>query len=192
MKSLIKVRSVKYSIWFLFFTSILLFLSDLPPTASLGFITGATDNHSPETLLAVSDAFPAGIIVGDAPSFIEKKGQFLFSFLAHSRHRHSSFLPSCQYLVQHSEIWSRFGIIFCIFCPLRQAFLTSNIFAWGLSYLTAENAVWSCFGIILEQFVWTTLPATIIPFKIPCHLQHFFPECKQFRDTVTDFIFHSQ
>ena len=104
MKSLIRVRSVKYSIWFLFFTSILLFLSDFPPAASLGFITGATDNHSPETLLAVSNTFPAGVIVGNPPSFIEKKSQFLFSFLAHSRHRHSSFLPSCQYLVQDSEI----------------------------------------------------------------------------------------
>lgn len=129
MKSLIRVRSVKYSIWFLFFTSILLFLSDFPPAASLGFITGTTDNHSPETLLAVSDAFPADVIVGNPPSFIEKKSQFLFSFLAHSRHRHSSFLPSCQYLVQDSEIWSRFGIILCIFCSLRQAFLTSYIFA---------------------------------------------------------------
>ena len=192
MKSLIRVRSVKYSIWFLFFTSILLFLSDFPPAASLGFITGATDNHSPETLLAVSDAFPADVIVGDAPSFIEKKGQFLFSFLAHSRHRHSSSLPSCQCPAQDSEIWSHFGIIFCIFCPLRQAFLTLNIFAWGLSCLAVKNAVWSCFGIILEQFVWTTLPATIILFKIPCHLQHFFPKCEQFRDAVTDFIFHSQ
>lgn len=169
-----------------------MFLSDFPPAASLGFITGATDNHSPETLLAVPDTFPAGVIVGDAPSFIEKKGQFLFPFLAHSRHRHSSFLPSCQYLVQDSEIWSRFGIIFCIFCPLRQAFLTSNIFTWGLSCLTAENAVWSCFGIILEQFIWTTLTTPIIPFKIPCHLQHLFPECEQFRDAVTDFILHSQ
>ena len=167
-----------YTIWSLFFTSILLFLSDLPPTASLGFIAGATDNHSPETLPAVSNTFPAGVIVGNPPSFIEKKGQFLFSFLAHSRHRHSSFLPSCQYLVQDSEIWSRFGIIFCIFWPLRQAFLTLNIFAWGLSYLTAENAVLSYFGIVLEQFIWTTLTAPIIPFKIPCHLQHFFPECK--------------
>ena len=155
MKSLIRVRSVKYSIWSLFFTSILLFLSDLPPAASLGFITGATDNHSPETLLAVPDTFPAGVIVGDAPSFIEKKGQFLFPFLAHSRHRHSSFLPSCQYLVQDSEIWSRFGII-------------------------------------LEQFVWTTLTAPKISFKISCHLQHFFPECKQFRNAMTDFILHSQ
>lgn len=81
---------------------------------------------------------------------------------------------------------------FFIFCPLHQAFLTSNIFAWGLSYLTAENAVWSCFGIILEQFIWTTLTAPIIPFKIPCHLQHLFPECEQFRDAVTDFILHSQ
>ena len=178
MKFLIRVRSVKYSIWSLFFTSILLFLSDFPPAASLGFITGATDNHSPETLLAVSDTFPTGIIVGDAPSFIEKKSQFLFSFLAHSRHRHSSFLLSWRCTVQDSEIWSRFDIIFCIFCPLRQAFLTSNIFAWGLSYLTAENAVWSCFGIVLEQFIWTTLTAPTILFKIPCHLQHFFPECK--------------
>lgn len=96
MKSLIRVRSVKYSIWFLFFTSILLFLSDFPPATSLGFITGATDNHSPETLLAVPDAFPAGVVVSDPPSFVEKKGQFLFPFLAHSRHRHSSSLPSCQ------------------------------------------------------------------------------------------------
>ena len=176
MKSLIRVRSVKYSIWSLFFTSILLFLSDFPPAASLGFIAGAAYNLRPETLLAVAGTFPAGQIVRNPAPFIEKKSQFLFSFLAHSRHRHSSFLPSCQYLVQDSEIWSRFGIIFCIFCPLRQAFLTSNIFAWGLSYLTAENAVWSCFGIVLEQFIWTTLTAPIIPFKIPCHLQHFFPE----------------
>lgn len=81
---------------------------------------------------------------------------------------------------------------FLHFCPLRQAFLTSNILTWGLSCLTAENAVWSCFGIILEQFIWTTLTAPIIPFKIPCHLQHLFPECEQFRDAVTDFILHSQ
>lgn len=168
MKSLIRVRSVKYSIWSLFFTSILLFLSDLPPAASLGFITGATDNHSPETLLAVSYTFPACVVVSDPPSFIEKKGQFLFSFLAHSRHRHSSFLLSWQCPVQDSEIWSRFGIIFCIFCPLHQAFLTSNIFACGFSCLAVKNAVWSCFGIILEQFLWTTLTTTIIPFKIPC------------------------
>ena len=96
MKSLIRVRSVKYSIWFLFFTSILLFLSDLPPAASLRFITGATDNHSSKTLLAVSDTFPTGVVVSDPPSFVEKKGKFLFPFLAHSRHRHSSSLPSCQ------------------------------------------------------------------------------------------------
>lgn len=51
--------------------------------------------------------------------------------------------------------------------------MTSNIFAWGLSYLTAENAVWSYFGIILEQFIWTTLTAPLIPFKISCHLKHF-------------------
>ena len=136
MKSLIRVRSVKYSIWFLFFTSILLFLSDLPPAASLGFITGATDNHSPETLLAVSDTFPAGVIVGNPPSFIEKKGQFLFSFLAHSRHRHSSFLPSCQYLVQDSEIWSRFGIIFLHFLPFTTGF-------FDLKYI--------CLGFILSS-----------------------------------------
>ena len=192
MKSLIRVRSVKYSIWSLFFTSILLFLSDFPPAASLRFITGATDNHSSKTLLAVSDTFPTGVVVSDPPSFVEKKGKFLFPFLAHSRHRHSSSLPSCQCPAQDSEIWSRFSIIFCIFSPLQQAFLTSNIFAWGLSYLTAENAVWSYFGIILEQFIWTTLTAPLIPFKISCHLQHFFPECEQFRDAVTDFIFHSQ
>ena len=161
MKSLIRVRSVKYSIWSLFFTSILLFLSDFPPAASLGFITGATDNHSPETLLADSDAFPAGVIVGNPPSFIEKKGQFLFSFLAHSRHRHSSFPLSCRCSHTGQQLWSRFGIIFRIFCPLRQAFLTSNISAWGLSCLKAENAVWSCFGIILEQFVWITLTPPI-------------------------------
>ena len=81
---------------------------------------------------------------------------------------------------------------FLHFFPLRQAFLTSNIFAWGLSYLTAEKAVWSCFGIVLEQFIWTTLTTPIIPFKIPCHLQHFLPECKQFRNAMTDFILHSQ
>lgn len=136
MKSLIRVRSVKYSIWFLFFTSILLFLSDFPPAASLGFITGATDNHSPETLLAVPGTFPAGVIVGDAPSFIEKKGQFLFSFLAHSRHRHSSFLPSCQCPAQDSEIWSRFGIIFCIFLTFTAGF-------FDLKYI--------CLGFILSD-----------------------------------------
>ena len=148
MKSLIRVRSVKYSIWFLFFTSILLFLSDLPPTASLGFIAGATDNHSPETLLAVSNTFPTGIIVGDAPSFIEKKSQFLFSFLAHSRHRHSSFLPSWRCPVQDSEIWSRFGIIFFIFCPLHQAFLTPI-------YLPGVYPIWrqkTLFGHVSVSF----------------------------------------
>jgi len=81
---------------------------------------------------------------------------------------------------------------FAFFCPLHQAFLILNIFAWGFSCLAVKNAVWSCFGIILEQFVWTTLPAPVILFKIPCHLQHFFPKCEQFRDAVTDFIFHSQ
>ena len=131
MKSLIRVRSVKYSIWSLFFTSILLFLSDLPPAASLRFITGATDNHSSKTLLAVSDTFPTGVVVSDPPSFVEKKGKFLFPFLAHSRHRHSSSLPSCQCPAQDSEIWSRFSIIFCIFSPLQQAFLTSNIICLG-------------------------------------------------------------
>ena len=140
--------SVMYTIWSLFFTSILLFLSDLPPAASLGFITGATDNHSPETLLAVSNTFPAGVIVGNAPSFIEKKSQFLFSFLAHSRHRHSSFLPSWQCPVQDSEIWSRFGIIFAFFALYTRLF-------WPQIYLPGVSPVWQSkmqFGRVSVSF----------------------------------------
>ena len=146
-----------YSVVILFILFILLLLSDLPPIASLGHITRTAKHISPETLLTVPDAFPAGLIVCDPSSFIEKKGQFLFSLLTHSRHRHSSFLPSRRCRLQDSKIWSRFGIIFCIFCSSNWAFLASNIIGQGLSHLMVKNAVWSYFGIILEQFVRTTL-----------------------------------
>ena len=67
---------------------------------------------------------------------------------------------------------------FLHFLPFTTGFFDLKYICLGFIYLTAENAVWSCFGIVLEQFIWTTLTAPIIPFKIPCHLQHFFPECK--------------
>ena len=138
-----------YSVTDLFILFILLLLSDLTPMAPFGFITWTANYICPKTLLAVPDAFPTGLIVCDPPSLIEKKGQFLFSFLTHSRHRHSSFLPPRRCRMQGSKIWSCFGVIFHIFGPSKWAFLTSNILGQGFYCLRAKTL----FGRVSVSFL---------------------------------------
>ena len=138
-----------YSVNGLFILFILLLPSDLPPMAPLGFITRTADDNCPETLLTVPDAFPAGLIVCNPSPFIEEKGQFLFSLLAHSRHRHSSFLPSRRCRMQDSKIWSRFSIIFHILGQSKWAFLTSNIIRQGFYCLRAKTL----FGRVSVSFL---------------------------------------
>lgn len=144
-----------YSVTDLFILFILLLLSNLTPMAPLGFITWTADHSYPKTLLAVPDAFPAGLIVCDPTSFIEKKCQFPFSFLAHSRHRHSSFLPPA-YAVCRTAKYGHVSVsFFAFFTRLSEPFWP-QIFLDRYSTACAKNAVWSCFGIIFEIFIWAT------------------------------------